>query len=84
MRTLGTTITGYRGGLMHILSLYLATTAPGRWSQANMTPWTHGPMYRRVRIKRPGFGDNRTPLNRGVGARSVSAAGKAVNINDRL
>ena len=27
MRTLGTTITGYRGGIMHILSLYLATTA---------------------------------------------------------
>ena len=27
--------------------------------------------YRRVRIKRPGFGDIRTPLNRGMGARCV-------------
>ena len=27
--------------------------------------------YRRVRTKCPGFGDNRIPLNRGVGARSV-------------
>ena len=25
-------------------------------------------LYRRVRIKRPGFGDNRTPLTKGVGA----------------
>ena len=27
------------------------------------------PSYRRVCIKRPGFGDNRTPLNKEVGAR---------------
>ena len=27
--------------------------------------------YRRVRIKRPGFGDIRTQLNRGVGTRSI-------------
>ena len=34
-----------------------------------ITTFPHMLCYRRVRIKCPGFGDNRTPLNRGVGAR---------------
>ena len=37
----------------------------------NEAGWAWESDYRRVRIKRPGFGDNRMPLNRGVGARCV-------------